>query len=453
MKRLTVMLLLLALLTLPAFAAEGEPLRAAIIDTGISTAAVAPERILPGKNYLRPEDGTEDRLGHGTAVAAIIAGSASAGVSGLCTEVQLVPLVYCTADQDGRELRGDAALAAQAIRDAVDLYACRIINLSSGAAADSPALRAAAEYAAEKGVLLISSAGNTGVTAPERVYYPGGYESVLCVGACDKAGRMAAFSQKNDTVDLLAPGEDLRLASVRGKRYRGEGTSFSAAYVTGAAARLWTAHPDWTAAQVRSALLFTARTVDGWPVLDLDAAEAADLTLPFFDAAEGAYYGEALRWAAERGIAETQTALFWPERACTRGELALFLYRAAGSPAAAQQESGFSDLPTGGELERAVCWAVETGVTKGVGEGHFAPELPCDRAQIVTFLWRALGLPQGGDAGFSDTPAGAWYYAAVCWAVETGVTKGVGEGRFAPELPCDRAQTVTLLWRAYVPAE
>lgn len=199
MKRLTVMLLLLALLTLPAFAAEGEPLRAAIIDTGISTAAVAPERILPGKNYLRPEDGTEDRLGHGTAVAAIIAGSEAAELSGLCTEVQLVPLVYCTADEDGRELRGNAALAAQAIRDAVDLYACRIINLSSGAAADSPALRAAADYAAEKGVLLISSAGNTGVTAPEQIYYPGGYESVLCVGACDEAGRMAAFSQKNDT--------------------------------------------------------------------------------------------------------------------------------------------------------------------------------------------------------------------------------------------------------------
>lgn len=389
MKHLTVMLLLLALLTLPAFAAEGEPLRAAIIDTGISTAAVAPERILPGKNYLRPEDGTEDRLGHGTAVAAIIAGSEAAKLSGLCTEVQLVPLVYCTADQDGRELRGNAALAAQAIRDAVDLYDCKIINLSSGAATDSPALRAAAEYAAEKGVLLISSAGNTGVTAPEQIYYPGGYESVLCVGACDEAGRMAAFSQKNDTVDLLAPGENLRLASVRGKRYRGEGTSFSAAYVTGAAARFWTAHPDWTAAQVRSALLVTARTVDGWPVLDLETLDSAALSLPFFDTAEGAYYAEAVRWAAERGIAETQTALFWPERACTRGELALFLYRAAGSPVPAQQESGFSDLPTGGELERAVCWAVETGVTKGVGEGRFAPELPCDRAQTVTLLHRA----------------------------------------------------------------
>ncbi len=453
MKHLTAILITLALLTLPAFAAEGEPLRAAIIDTGISTAAVAPERILPGKNYLRPEAGTEDRLGHGTAVAAIIAGSASAGVSGLCAEVQLVPLVYCTADEDGKELRGDAALAAQAIRDAVDLYDCKIINLSSGSATDSPALRAAADYAAEKGALLISSAGNDGVAAPERVYYPGGYESVLCVGACDETGRAAAFSQKNSTVDLLAPGEDLRLVSIRGKRYRGEGTSFSAAYVTGAAARLWTAHPGWTAAQVRSALLFTARTVDGWPVLDLDAAEAADLTLPFFDAAEGAYYGEALRWAAEQGIAETETALFWPDRPCTRGELALFLYRAAGSPAAAQQESGFSDISPGGELERAVCWAVETGVTKGVGEGRFAPDAVCDRAQIVTFLHRAMGQPQGGSTGFSDTLAGAWYYAAVCWAVETGVTQGVGEGRFAPETLCSRAQIVTLLWRAYVPAE
>ena len=453
MKHLTAILLLLASLTLPAFAAEGEPLRAAIIDTGISTAAVAPERILPGKNYLRPEDGTEDRLGHGTAVAAIIAGSEAAGASGLCSAVQLVPLVCQTADEDGHALRGDDTLTAQAIRDAVDLYGCRIINLSSGSATDSPALRAAADYAAEKGALLIASAGNDGVAAPERVYYPGGYESVLCVGACDEAGRVTAFSQKNDTVDLLAPGEDLRLVSIRGKRYRGEGTSFSAAYVTGAAARLWTAHPDWTAAQVRSALLFTARTVDGWAVVDLDALDGAALTLPFFDAAAGAYYEKALCWAAEQGVAETETALFWPERPCTRGELALFLYRAAGSPAPARQESGFSDVPPGGELERAVCWAAETGVTRGVGEGRFAPDAVCDRAQIVTLLWRALGQPKGSGAGFSDTPEDAWYYEAVCWAVETGVTQGVGENRFAPETLCDRAQTVTLLWRAYAPAE
>ena len=274
-KRILSLLLVLALavsLAPSAFAAQEEGIRVAVIDTGISTAAVDPARIGGGMNYIRPQDDLEDKLGHGTAVSAIIVGSEPAGVAGVCPTAVLVPLVYCSENGEGLQVRGDTAMVAQAIYDAVDVYDCQIINVSSGSAGGSKRLQEAVEYAERKGVLVISCAGNAQETNPGAVYYPGGYESVICVGAANSDGSIAAFSQQNDTVDLLALGTDLRLASVNGTRIRGEGTSFATAIVTGAAAQIWTNHPDWTAGDVRAALLAATRTVSGWPVFDLDAA-------------------------------------------------------------------------------------------------------------------------------------------------------------------------------------
>lgn len=156
-------------------AAETAPVRVAIIDSGISTGAVSVERIAAGSNYIRPQDDTEDKLGHGTAVAAIIAGSEKARVTGICPSAALVPLVYCSADEDGREVSGGTAMTAQAVYDAVDVYGCRIINISSGTATDSKALRDAVDYAASRGALVVSSAGNAGRADPDAVYYLGAF--------------------------------------------------------------------------------------------------------------------------------------------------------------------------------------------------------------------------------------------------------------------------------------
>ena len=452
-KRLFPILAALLLLTSAAQAAEREaaaetaPVRVAVIDSGISTEAVSAERIAAGYNYIRPQDDTEDKLGHGTAVAAIIAGSEKARITGICPTAALVPLVYCSADGDGNEVSGGAAMTAQTVYDAVDVYGCRIINISSGTVTDSKALRDAADYAASRGALVVSSAGNAGRTAPETVYYPGGYESVLCVGACNADGTAAGFSQKNKTVDLLARGADLRLASIRGTRIRGEGTSFAAAVVSGTAAQLWTLHPAWTADEVRAALFNTAQVIDGLRVLDPQRTLAV-CAAAFSDVPEGAWYSGAAAWAAAHGVVQSGTGRFAPDAPCTRAEMVTFLYRAAGSPKAARTESGFADIPADGALERAVCWAVENGVTNGTDAAHFSPDETCTRAQAMTFLHRALGLPEGrGSAAFSDVPEGAWYAEAVRWAVGAGVTNGVGEGRFAPNEKCTRAQIVTLLYR------
>ena len=125
-----------------------------------------------------------------------------------------------------------------------------------------------------------------------------------------------------------------------------------------------------------------------------------------------------------------------------RAERVTALYRVAGSPKAARTGSGFADIPADGALERAVCWAVENGVTNGTDAAHFSPDETCTRAQAMTFLHRARG-----SAAFSDVPEGAWYAEAIRWAVGAGVTNGVGEGRFAPNEKCTRAQIVTLLYR------
>ena len=113
------------------------------------------------------------------------------------------------------------------------------------------------------------------------------------------------------------------------------------------------------------------------------------------------------------------------------------------------KEAPFTDVPSGAYYYDAVLWAVENGVTDGVTAALFAPDAACTRAQIVTFLWRAAGSPEpNGTSAFTDVPAGAYYAKAVAWAVENGITDGTSETTFSPDAPCTRGQSVTFLYRA-----
>jgi len=122
-------------------AAEAEPIRIAVIDTGISADAIDQKNIDEGYNYILSNTSTGDTIGHGTAVAAIIAGSGTAGVTGLCSDAVLVPLVYYSKSDDNNAVKGDLPMLAQIIRDAVDVYSSDIINISSGAKVDTPDIR------------------------------------------------------------------------------------------------------------------------------------------------------------------------------------------------------------------------------------------------------------------------------------------------------------------------
>ena len=170
----------------------------------------------------------------------------------------------------------------------------------------------------------------------------------------------------------------------------------------------------------------------------------------FTDVPVDAYCYEAVKWAAEKGITGgVGNGLFAPNAPCTRAQIVTFLWRAAGSPGP-KTMSGFSDVPADSYYAKAVAWAVENGITGGTGDGKFSPDATCTRAQAVTFLYRASGAPAvSGNAAFSDVAANAYYAAAVKWAEKNGITGGIGGGLFGSDNNCTRAQIVTFLYRNY----
>ena len=169
----------------------------------------------------------------------------------------------------------------------------------------------------------------------------------------------------------------------------------------------------------------------------------------FVDVAEGSYYEEAIDWAVEKGITNgVSSNMFAPNDPCTRAQIVTFLWRAAGSPAP-KSMSSFTDVPADAFYAKAVAWAVENGITSGTGEGKFSPNSTCTRAQAVTFLYRASGSPAvSGKAEFSDVASNAYYADAVAWAAKKGITTGIGGGLFGSDNDCTRGQIVTFLWRA-----
>ena len=170
----------------------------------------------------------------------------------------------------------------------------------------------------------------------------------------------------------------------------------------------------------------------------------------FIDVPSGSYYYDAVLWAVENGITTGASASrFDPNGICTRAQAVTFLWRAAGSPNPETRTMPFTDVPVGSYYYDAVLWAVENGITKGTSETRFSPDDTCSRAQIVTFLWRSQKSPAAGTANpFTDVKASAYYADAVLWAVKEDVTKGTTNTTFSPDANCTRAQIVTFIWRA-----
>ena len=184
--------------------------------------------------------------------------------------------------------------------------------------------------------------------------------------------------------------------------------------------------------------------------VEINAAFVKEVeTSPFSDVSASNYYYEAVKWAQEKGITGgIGNGLFGPNQPCTRAQIVTFLWRAAGSPEP-KSMSSFSDVSTDSYYAKAVAWAVENGITTGTGDGKFSPDATCTRAQSVTFLFRAIGKLVDSKAEFSDVLTDSYYANAVAWAVENGVTNGIGDGLFGPNNSCTRAQIVTFLFRAY----
>jgi len=252
----------------------------ALLDTGISTLAIDETLLLAGYNYVENSDNTEDKINHGTAVASVIVGSAPAEIEGLAKNAYLVPLVVRSKTESGEQKGITADTLAQVIIDCVYKYDADIINISLGIKKDAEEVKKAIAYAEKKGVLVVSAVGNEG--KDEDYYYPAAYETVLSVGSHDKDSKPSDFSQRNGTTDILAPGEDIWLASKNGKTYGTRGTSFATAYVTAAAANLLAENPDLSPKEVRENLCQTATDIadegfdmdSGWGILNLEAVLA-----------------------------------------------------------------------------------------------------------------------------------------------------------------------------------
>ena len=171
---------------------------------------------------------------------------------------------------------------------------------------------------------------------------------------------------------------------------------------------------------------------------------------PFTDVGSGMYYTVPVLWAVENRVtAGTSATTFGPNDGCTRAQVVTFLWRAAGQPEPTGSRNPFTDVSSSAYYYKAVLWAVENGITAGTSATTFSPDGTCTRAQIVTFLWRYEGMPAPTSAGnsFVDVPTGAYYEKAVLWAAQSNVTAGTSATTFSPDSTCTRAQVVTFLYR------
>ena len=171
---------------------------------------------------------------------------------------------------------------------------------------------------------------------------------------------------------------------------------------------------------------------------------------PFTDVPEGSFYIDPVLWAVEKGITTGATeTTFDPNGSCQRAAVVTFLWRAAGSPEPSTTENPFTDVKETDFYYKAVLWAVEKKITNGLTVDTFGPFALCNRTQVVTFLYRAMGAPAvtSGENPFSDVDAAAWYGPAVLWAVENGITNGMSATEFGVNTICNRAQVVTFLYR------
>ena len=389
---------------------RGAGVRVGIIDSGITRnhEDLDPRRVAAGFNYLGGNTDVTDTYGHGTEAAGIIVATRNngRGIAGLVDQVTIVPLRVFDRGTS------NVSYAIQAINDAVDYFDVDVLNLSWGirGGATSRELENVISRAVAEGVIVVAAAGNDG---NDTMVFPAAFSNVVSVGAVDRDGSAASFSQRNEGLTVVAPGVDVPTLSFRySDRYVAvNGTSFSAPFVAGMAAVARSVNPDMNQAQFMELLRQSA--------------------VPRGSAGFNTTYGHGMV------------------------DLNRFLALLPGV-------NWFNDI-SGHWARGSILQVADLGLFGGVGGGSFGPEQTMTRAMFVTVLGRLYretggNIPQRNDS-FTDTERNVWYSPYVAWAAEQGIVTGLPGNRFGPYDPVTREQAATFLARfadhigAFVPAD
>ena len=353
----------------------------AVLDSGVAPSWDLGSRLLPGVSFVGGNP-LVDPLGHGSSVAAVAAaGHNQTAGAGVCPTCTILPVQVAT---PAGAVPWSAA--AEGIVWAVDQGA-DVINMSFSSPGNSRAMSEAVEYALANGVTVVASAGNYGTSAPA---YPAAVPGVIGVAGHSPSFGRYSWSSHGPWVDVAAPGCTLGF----GGAARGSvcGTSFSAPWTAGVAGLLLAAEPSLSPAVVESTIE-TGTVGLAWVETGRVDAGAVLAALPreshasgFTDVRAGSYYAAAVTWMVNEGITSgTSPHTFSPDAALTRGQLATFLWRAAGRPAGLGGGPSFDDVVPDAFYAEAVAWMVQMGITTGTGPGAFSPETVVTRGQLATF--------------------------------------------------------------------
>ena len=456
--RTAVSVLLVLALLVPVSSAEAvetgdTPVMIGFIDSGISTINISPDRVAEGVNFVFPENDTSDRIGHGTATAGLVLGSEALGIEGVCPAAVALPLVVVDRYPSGVVNNGGAEALVRAIYEAVD-RGCRIINASLSTGEDTQELRDAVAYAEEKGVLIVSAAGNDGKEGTAG--YPASYGTVISVGSAGNS-LPADFSQ--DGADVIVNSIDLTAPAHRSgsKLQTVSGTSYACALVSGFCAKILMNYPDLSPSALRKAVYRLAKDIlepgydsrSGWGVLP----DTFEVPCPFPDTGD-AWSREGISYASENGLMQgTGDGLFDPRSPLTRAMLVTILWRMEGSPKM-YTICHFGDVPSDSWYHDAVRWAVSKQLVNGYSRTRFGPDDSVSREQAAAILMRYASYKGHGTAtedlsgSYDDSDQiSAWAREAVNGALGMGIITGTGSHTLSPKAPLTRAQTATVIMR------